>query len=297
MDPRKQLEILKGSFESGIIDKEEYEKWKEKLEPDVKEFDKKIEEINKEPEEQSKKSSNASELDERELASASRKQITRSQSSEKVLIISIAVIVLLFIAVLAFSVFYKQQPKTLEDLHVLNLKGELKPEQGYVYEGVYSFVTLDNLWYTQLTSPKGTKIYSLALRYSPRDLKDIVIEGNLDKDFFDQQSEFFVTFNPTGREFSYIGLAVADFNTHMSKVFEKKPIAACDRNETEPCKNRPIVTCEDKDKLVLYIKESERFRAYYSNNCIVVEGDGFDLVRGVDRILYNLYNIMEQEEV
>ena len=55
-------------------------------------------------------------------------------------------------------------------------------------------------------------------------------------------------------------------------------------------------TNDDDDKLVLYIKESERFRAYYNGNCIVVEGNGFDLVKGVDRILYNLYNIMEQGE-
>ena len=277
MDPRKKLDILKGSLESGIIDKEEYQKWEEKLEPEAKEFDKqietKVEEFHKEePQEEPKK------------------------SSEKTLIIAIIAIVLLLAAILAFSIFYKQQPKTLEDLHVLNLKGELKPEQGYVYKGVYSFVTLDNLWYTQLASPKGSKIYSLALRYSPKDLKGIAIEGRLDTKFFDSQSEFFVTFNPTGREFSFVGLAVADFNTHMSKVFEKTPIAACDRNETEPCRNRPIVTCEDNGKLVLYVKESDKPRAYYNGNCIVVEGTGLDLVKGVDRILYNLYGIMEQEE-
>ena len=274
-DPKKKLEILKGSLDSGIIDKEEYTKWEEKLGSEAKEFDNKIEGKIEEP----------------------KTEEQPGKSSEKILIFAIAAIVLLFAAVLAFSIFYKQQPKTLEDLHVENLKGKLKPEQGYVYEGVYSFVTLDNLWYTQLTSPKGSKIYSLALRYSPKDLKDIAIEGNLDKEFFDSKSEFFVTFNPTGREFSFVGLAVADFNTHMSKVFEKNPIAACDRNETEPCKNRPIVTCDDKDKLVLYVRESEKFRAYYNGNCIVVEGRGLDLVKGVDMILYNLYNIMEQEEI
>lgn len=277
MDRKKKLEILKGSLESGIIDREEYQKWEEKLEPESKEIDRKIEdkqieELHKEPEEETKK------------------------SSERSLIIAIMAIVLLFIAVLAFSILNKQEPKTLEDLHVMNLKGKLKPEQGYVYRGVYSFVTLDNLWYTQLTSPKGTKIYSLALRYSPKDLSGIVIEGNLDKEFFDSKSEFFVTFNPTGKEFSFVGLAVADFNTHMSKVFDKKPIAACDRNETEPCKNRPIVTCDDRDKLVLYVRESGKFRAYYNGNCIVVEGKGLDLVKGVDRVLYHLYNIMGQEE-
>ena len=273
MEPRKKLEILKGSFESGVIEKEEYDKWKEKLEPDAKKFDEKIEELNKNdaPEQPSK-------------------------SSEKTLIISIAVIVLLLVSILAFSIFNKQQPKTIEELYVLNLQGKLKPSQGYVYKGVYSFIMLDNLWYTQLTSPKGTKLYSMALRYSPKDLKDIVIEGNLNKKFFDEQSQFFVTFNPTGKDFSSVGLAVADFNTHMSRVFEKKPIAACDRNETEPCSTRPIVTCEDSNKLVVYIRESDRLRAYYNNNCIVIEGKGLDLVKGVDRILYNLYNIMAQEE-
>ena len=283
-DPKKKLDILKGSFESGIIEKEEYNKWKEKLEPDVKEFDKKVEEANKlDLQEEPKKSSNASEL-------------TRSQSTEKALIISVAVIILLLVSIFVFSILNKPQPKTLEDLHVLNLKGKLKPEQGYVYKGVYSFVTLDNLWYTQLTSPKGAKIYSLALRYSPKDLKGIAIEGTLNTEFFNNQTQFYNTFNPTGKELSYVSLAVADFSTHMAKVFEKGPVAACDRNETEACKTRPIVTCEDADKLVLYIKESEKFRAYYNNNCIVVEGNGFDLVKGVDRILYNLYNIMEQEE-
>lgn len=272
MDPKKKLNILKGSFESEIISKEEYNSLKEKLEPDVEEFNKKIEETGKEPEHEPKK------------------------SSDKVFFITVAAILVLLASVFSFSVIYKQQPKTLEDLHVSNLKGKLKPEQGYVYKGVYSFVTLDNLWYTQVTSPKGTKIYSLALRYSPRDLKDIAIEGQLDSGLFNSQGEFFVTFNPTGKEFSFVGLAVADFNTHMSKVFEKKPVAACDRNETEPCMSRPIITCEDKDKLVLYVKESDTFRAYYNDNCIVVEGKGLDLVKGVDRILYNLYNIMEKEE-
>ena len=272
-NPRKKLEVLKGSLESGVIDRDEYKKLEEKLEPDAREFDKKIEEANR-PDAQEE----------------------TSKSSEKALIIGIVMILLLFASIFAYSFFNKPQPKTLEDLHVLNLQGKLKPSQGYVYKGVYSFVTLDDLWYTQLMSPKGTKIYSLALRYSPRDLKDVVIEGTLDSAFFDSQSEFYVTFNPTGKEFSYVALAVADFNTHMSKVFEKSPVAACDRNETEPCMQRPIVTCSDSDKLVLYIKEASKFRAYYNSNCIVVEGSGFDLVRGADRILYSLYNIMEQEE-
>lgn len=277
-NPKKKFEVLKGSYESGVIDKLEYEKGKERLEPDIKEFDNKIEEMNKTDVKDDEKDNEP------------------KKSSEKVLLISVAVIVLLLASIFAYSVLLKPQPKTLEEMHVSNLNGKLKPEQGYIYKGVYSFITLDNLWYTQLKSPKGTKIYNLALRYSPKDLQDIAIEGSLNSDFFNSQSKFYNTFNPAGKELSYVSLAIADFSTHMSKVFEKEPVAACDRNETEPCKTRPIVTCEDSNKLVLYIKESERFRAYYNGNCIVVEGKGFELVKGVDRVLYNLYSIMGQEE-
>lgn len=272
-DPMKKLEILKGSLESGIIDKDQYDKEKEKLQAELKEFDKKVEEINK-PE-------------------------TREEpkSSDKPLIFGIAVIVLVLIAVVTYSIFNKEQPKTLEDLHVLNLQGKLKPEQGYVYKGAYSFVKFDGVWHTQLKSPKGTRVYSMALRYSPKEVENIAIEGALNKQFFDAQSEFYVTFDPTGKDFSKVALAVSDFDTHITKVFEKVPVAACDRNETEICRERPIITCSDTDKLVLYVRETDRFRVYYSDNCVVVEGNGFDFVKGVDRILYNLYGIMEQEEI
>src|SRR3989338_6900609 len=278
-DIKRRLEILRVSLESGIIDKEQYDMEKEKLEAQIKEKESEIKD-------QAKAEENA----------APEPQEPIKKSSERPLIIGIAIIIILFIGVVSYSFFQKEEPKTLEELHVLNFQGKLKPEQGYVYQGAYSFVHFDNVWYTQLQSPKGTRIYSMALRYSPKEVEDIVIEGLLDKQFFDSQSEFYVTFNPTGTEFSMIALAVADFDTHMTKVFEKIPVDACDRNETEICQSRPIVTCADTDKLVLYIRESGRFRTYYNNNCIVVEGNGFDLVRGVDRILYNLYGIMGQEE-
>jgi len=136
----------------------------------------------------------------------------------------------------------------------------------------------------------------MALRYSPADLKNITIEGQLDANLFDNETQFYVTFNPTGKSLPHVSLAVADFDTHMTKVFGKSPVAACDRNETEACAARPIVTCSSTGDLVFYVRESDRLRVYYNSNCIVIEGSGFDLVRGADRVLYNLYDIMGQKE-
>ena len=219
---------------------------------------------------------------------------TTGIGSDKFLIISVVLIVLLLISIFAFSAFNNTRQKTLEELHALNFQGKLKPSEGYVYKGVYSFINISNQWYTLLNSPQGKKVYSMAFRYSPKEVENIPIEGMLDTKLFDNKGEFYVTFNPKGKELAYVVLAVADFDTHMAKVFEKMPIPACDRNETEACKTRPIISCKDTDKIVLYVQESEKVRAYYKGNCIVVEGKGLDLVKGVDRILFNLYNIMDK---
>ena len=273
MKKEKRLKELEESYNSGVINKEEYLKKKK--------------EIKKEPEE--KFGEKKSQEEEKEV---------KSKGSDKMLFIGILAIILIFAAAFLIVRFVKEQPKTLEDLHRMNIQGKLKPEQGYLYNKAYSFITLDGLWYTQLTSPSGKRLYNMNLRYGPRDVEDIKIFGYLDSELFNNATDYYVTFNPIGdydpegNSFSYVVLAVNDFNQHMVKVFGKKPIAACDRNETAACENTPIVTC-DADKVVLYLKESDKSLIKYDDNCIIVEGTGFDLVKGVDRILYDFYNIIE----
>ena len=261
-----KLKKLDELLEAGLISKEEYEKKKR--------------EIEEMPEENVK-------VEKEEVKEVKLK-------SDKKLIIGIGLIVLLFIVIFGFRYFTQEQPETIEDLHELNLKGKLKPEQGYLYKDVYSFVKYDNLWYVQLMSPKGTRFYDIQFRYGPKEVEDIEIEGILDTELFNNASDYYVTFNPTGKDFSHVAVAVGDFNQHMVNIFFKNPIAACDKNETDACKDRPIITCDNTDKVVLYVKEANITRVYYDDNCIVVEGSGFDLVKGINRILYDFYEIMEQ---
>lgn len=269
----KRLRELQESFETGIISKEEHEKQR-----------KVIEEMKEEKNEEIKIPENVEE----------QGKIKPKISSDKILIISALLLLLVFIVVFSFTVFNKEQPKTLEEMHLLNLKGKLKSEQGYLYNKAYSFIKFDNLWYMQLTSPSGKRLYNMALRYGPKDLENIKIKGRLNTTLFDNSSEYYVTFNPKGNDFSHVALAVSDFNQHMTNVFFKMPIAACDRNETYSCETRPIITCENINKLVLYVKEANETNVYYNNNCIVVEGNGFELVKGIDRVLLNIYGIMGQ---
>lgn len=264
----EKLTNLEKSYEDKVISKEEYEKKKKEIE---KEPEKKYEE----KEEKEKK---------------------QDKGSDKALIIGIISIIIFFAVILLFLKLSKETPKTIDELHALNIQGKLKPEQGYMYKGAFSFLNIGGFWYTQLTSYTGKRLYDMSFRYDPAELEDIEIEGVLDVPSFDNSTEYYMTFNPEGKDFSHVALAVGDINDHMLKVFGKKPIAACDRytNETEACVGREIIYCENTDKIVFYVKEAEESRVYYDGNCIVIEGNGFDLVRGADRVLYNLYGIMER---
>ena len=262
----KKLKELEESFESKIITKEEYIKKKK--------------EIESMPEEK------------REVAKEEVKEI--KLKSDKTLIVAVIIILLVFTFIFGLKYFKPELPGTIDELHELNLKGKLKPEQGYLYNDVYSFVKFEDLWYIQLISPRGTRLYNIQFRYGPRELEDLKIGGTLNTKLFNDATEYYVTFNPTGNDFSSVALAVGDFNTHMTKIFFKKPIAACDKNGSLACEGRPIITCENTNDLVLYIKESNNSRVYYDDNCIVIEGSGFELLKGVDKVLLDFYNIIEQ---
>ncbi len=262
-----KLKKLQEIYKHGLITAEEYEKKKRE-----------IDEMPEEKQEESK---------EEEAKEVKLK-------SDKTLIIGAIIIILLFGAVFGSRFLGQQErPETIDELHELNFKGKLKKDQGYLYDEVYSFVKFDNLWYAQLVSPKGTRLYNIQFRYGPREVDDIKIIGSLNTKLLNNATEYYVTFNPTGQNFSAMALAVGDFNEHMTKIFFKKPMAACDKNETLACTNRPIITCDNTDKLVLYVKESNNSAVYFDDNCIVVEGNGFDLVRGIDRVLYDFYEIIK----
>jgi len=262
-----KLKELEKSLEDGIISKKEYEKKKKEIEEMPEE---KIEEKDEEVKDVKFK-------------------------SDKMLIVGVIIIVLLFGVVFGLRYFTQEQPETIDDLHKLNLKGKLKEDQGYLYKG-FSFVKFDDVWYTQFKSPKGTRLYDIQFRYGPKEVEDIKIEGTLNTNLLNNATEYYVTFNPAGNDFSNVALAVGDFNSHMTNVFFKQPSAACDRNATNvtrACLGVPIITCDNTDELVLYVKEANSSRVYFDDNCIVVEGSGFDLIKGVDRILYDFYDIIE----
>ena len=73
-------------------------------------------------------------------------------------------------------------------------------------------------------------------------------------------------------------------------------IAACAKNETEACKTRPIVDCNQSDKYVIYLDESQNNGIVLNNNCVVISGKGQNIVMATDRLLLFWYGVMKQDE-
>jgi hypothetical protein len=212
--------------------------------------------------------------------------------SDKVLVFIALGIIIVIAGIFSVRFFLKDKvPKTIDDLHQLNLEGKLDEEQGYVYAG-YSFVKYDDMWHTRMLSPMRTREYNIHFRYGPKEAEDVPLSGQLNLTLFNDAKDYYVTFNPIGEGLQYVALAVNDFNQQMINIFFKTPIPACDRNETDACASVPTINCTNTDKLVFYVITADETRVQVDNNCIIVEGNEFELVRAVDKLLYTFYGIL-----
>jgi len=269
----KKLKALEKSLEEGVITREEFDAQKKEL-----------------------ADHGGSEEIPSEKQAAPESPEAPKKGSEKILLWSIFALVAVVAAFIVVFLFFKnvavERPQTIEDLHALNLQGKLDPEEGYVYNQ-FSFVELDGLWYTLIQNPTGTEQYSIPLHYGPRELEGIQAAGRLDDPLFNEEIEYFITFDPEGENLQYVALAVSEFDQNIIKVLGKLPVAACSENKTLPCQTRPIMMCDNTDRPVVYFKQKSPAQVIYDSNCIVVQGNGTDLVRATDRLLYGFYGIMQ----
>ena len=202
-------------------------------------------------------------------------------------------ILIAILGIIYYRIHYtKPEQKTNDELLQEALTGTLPVDKGYVYNKVYPFVTDNDFWYTQIRSPKGTKLYDLAFRYGPREVSSVHIEGTFNETTFNNYANVIVTFDPIGGDLTHIQLAVADFDTMIVQVFGKVPLAACTRNETAACANRPIVTCENSKIPVIYFRSSDTAGVFMNDNCVILSGHDFDIVKSTDRYLLGILGIM-----
>lgn len=166
--------------------------------------------------------------------------------------------------------------------------------QTIAYRG-FEFKNISGTWYTDWQA--GDKSVSIALRYNPLEVQNVSMVGILSNNFSDKP--IYITFDPLSEDksFKYMALAGAELGESLAKVFEKEIYAACTKNETESCLDRPIVTCADTNQSVIFLNATGPARIILRGNCLTFQGEGFELLRAVDKMLYIWYQIIQVQIV
>lgn len=214
-------------------------------------------------------------------------------SEPKRLYIIVGVILLVFAILFGLGFFLKKplNISSIDDLHDLNFKGELETEQGYIRDG-FSFVKYRGTWHTRFLRMANNQTYHVELRYGPRDIGDIPLRG--DYELIPRQfNSTFVTFDPTGDNLSHVALAAADVSGNLAGVLQVYPFAACTKNETRGCRDRPVVRCGAPGVPVIYLKETPIASIEQQGSCLIIAGQELDLVKAVDRWLLAMYGMMK----
>lgn len=197
-------------------------------------------------------------------------------SSDWILYVSIAIVVLVIGIIFGVRYFYHPEPDI----------------EKYTYNG-FEFRKLGDLWYVRV-QPKGSgNLFKVPLHFGPRDVNNISVVGEIDSEKFNQR-QIYVAFDPSDeKDLKYVALSSAELTLSMAQALGAVPIAACSRNETEACATRPIKDCSSQDS-VIYLKEADEPKVTLQGSCVLVEGKDRDLVRATDRLLLWWYGIMQE---
>ncbi len=202
----------------------------------------------------------------------------------KTVFLVIAAIILFF--VIFFAVRHFMQP---DDYNPFELP---EGEEELSYNG-FRFVKIEGLWYTQWQREEN--LYTIPLRFNPVDAEKVPTEGTLDVELFNKMQDIYITFDLSeeeGKNFTMLALASTELSQNLVKAIQRNPIAACTNNESDACRERPIIDCNTEGVPVILIREQSPTKVILDGGCMTLQGEGMDLLRAVDKVLYQWYGII-----
>ncbi len=209
----------------------------------------------------------------------------------------ILIAIVLIIGVFAFSFggfkvydyFTSANIIDIDDLHNQNMEGNLDEEEGYMYNG-YSFLKVDGLWWTEVLL--GHRLIKIPLHFGPKEVEEIEITGTLDPSF-NQGNTVYVALDPKVQN-KYYTLALSELIFNVAKGLDRNPEGSC-TEENWVCEDRTIVSCENnpENKPVIELALDEEASIELSGTCIKVSGNEYEIVKSVNRLLYQWYDVME----
>lgn len=166
-----------------------------------------------------------------------------------------------------------------------------KPRFESVEYNYFTFVNVSGFWETDIKL--GRQLYRGTFRFNPFEVENVSINGTFSSSAFNRPP-LYLTFDPSSdpESFKYQALALSELSLHLVRALNISVEGACTKNDTDACLNRSIVSCETPNVSVIYVVPEGEPSIVLDNRCITLYGREFGLVKAVDRLLYQWYNII-----
>lgn len=159
----------------------------------------------------------------------------------------------------------------------------------------FKFANIDGIWVTEWQL--DSRLYTLQFRHNPAEVEDIPVTGTTDIRF--QLEDVYITIDPVEErteDMAYLNLAAIELLTKLQNPLGRNIIAACTANETEACADRPIITCDNTNSTVIYLKPAEKNSITLKGNCAIFEGKREGIVMAADKALFQWLHIIKYNE-
>jgi len=155
----------------------------------------------------------------------------------------------------------------------------------------FEFRYVNGFWQTEWQ--RQEQRYILDFTFNPKQVEDIPVEGTTDIRF--ESETVYIAVDPTEErtpETAQLTLAAVQLTRKLTDPFYRNIIAACTRNETEACLDRPIITCDNTNSSVLYLKQADEAKIVLDGNCVTIQGNGDGIVKAADKALFQWLGII-----
>lgn len=153
----------------------------------------------------------------------------------------------------------------------------------------FTFTKSGGMWITEWQ--RDNKLFSIPLRFHPGMVKNVSVSGSIPS----LPSKIIVSFDSEAGEQRFVALAAGELGFSVGQALNIPLEAACSSN-VSGCESRRILSCDtphEKSSTLIFLKEEENTSITVKDNCVLVAGNNFELIKAVDRLLYYWYGMME----
>lgn len=176
---------------------------------------------------------------------------------------------------------------------IIGIKYVIKPG-GKLEKVTYNnfiFIKQGPLWHTQWKDAEG-QVFNVPLHFNPYEIENVTITGALSPNF--DYKEIYLTHDPAEYGLEYVSITAGELAMNMATALKMNVIAACSKNETEACLDRPIKNCESNSS-VIYLKHEGPTQIMLNSTCITIQGEGMELMKAADKLLYIWYGMLKPQ--